>query len=250
MSLSSSLRAYKDLPQPGALPPPHKLCLYQNHLTIPKKRHLLPPHLQGNNSTGYSGRKLGQVKSHPLTPHPLVIARDGGGVPITDTLHPLALQIQGPLGQPAATLAEIYANQRGVEAMEAYPTMFDLLKDEGKPSTAERMATITSLLLQEWPALLIIVDGPPLRQQFLWGIDNPPLLLRQEYGFGWTDHLILTQCCGRATPTTVTINPDWWDLKDYPVVLPSTASTKATIFYQQTEASTMQQQCPSRLAYC
>ena len=112
------------------------------------------------------------------------------------------------MGQPAATLAQIFSNQRGAEALTVYPVIFDLVKDKGNPSTALRMATLISIPLQERPDLLIIMDVPPLHLQFLWVINK--LFFSYANKTVLDEHIVafLYDAVAGPTPLTITINPN------------------------------------------
>ena len=110
--------------------------------------------------------------------------------------------------------------------MAAYPDIFNLLEANGNPPTAEMMATLTSLPLQERPALRIIVNGSPRHPLVLWVIKKLPFYYSNKTALGRHIVTFSHDIVSEATYPTITINLDWWDLKDHPVVSPITAATK------------------------
>ena len=65
------------------------------------------------------------------TPPPLAGKR--GATQIPTRFPTLPLHGKGAPGKHATTLAEVCANQRGTDVIVAYPTTFDLLKEDGGP---------------------------------------------------------------------------------------------------------------------
>ena len=61
-------------------------------------------------------------------------------------LPPLSLKVQGP-PRSASTSAETCSNQRVTNSLAAYPTIFDLLRDDGTAQPAERMNILAHLPL-------------------------------------------------------------------------------------------------------
>ena len=103
-------------------------------------------------------------------------------------------------------MVEVCTNQRGDKALVAYPTIFDLLKDEGNLPTTERMTMLTSLTTEERPYLLIIVDGPTCHLQVLWVIEKYPLSYAKKTALGGQIVAFSSNVVSGSTPPTVTIN--------------------------------------------
>ena len=96
--------------------------------------------------------------------------------------------------------------------MAAYTAIFDLIKDNGTAQTAERMNILTSLPLQERPALLIIVKGPTRHLQVLWGIEKLPVSYTNKTAIGGHIVAFSHDIVAGDTPPTISINTNWWDL--------------------------------------
>ena len=92
--------------------------------------------------------------------------------------------------------------------MAAYPAIFNLLKDNGTAHPAERMNTLTSLLLQEMPSLLIIIGGLTLHLRVLWGIEKN---FSYANNTALDDHNVAFSrdiVAGDTSPI-ITISPNW-----------------------------------------
>ena len=107
----------------------------------------------------------------------------------------------------------------------AYPTIFDLLKYKGNLPTTENMTTLTYQPTKERTYLLIILNVPPHHLQVLWIIEKYPLSYAKKTVLDGQIVAFSRDVVSGATPPTVTINPNWWDIEDHPDVLPGTAAT-------------------------
>ena len=98
------------------------------------------------------------------------------------------------------------------------------------------MATQISLTLQEQPALLSIVYVPPRHLQVLWGLKKLPFSYANKAALDRHIVAFSRNVVAGATPPTVTINPNWWDLEYHLVVSPRTAATEVEKFTNNSAA--------------
>ena len=110
--------------------------------------------------------------------------------------------------------------------MVVHPNIFDLLKEDGVPTANERQTMVTSLKIQEWPDILLIVDGRPHHLRVLWGVGKPSFSYANRTGLDWNFVSLSCDVVSGANKSTVIIYTDWWDLKDHPVVSQNTVDTE------------------------
>ena len=93
--------------------------------------------------------------------------------------------------------------------MAAYPTIFDLLKDDGTTQPWKRMNTLASLPLQYMTSLIIIVKGPNHHIQVLWGIEKLPFSYANETALDVHTVAFSRDIIAGDTPHIIAISINW-----------------------------------------
>ena len=77
-------------------------------------------------------------------------------------------------------MEDVCTAQNGSQALAAYPKIFDLLKTDTIPEAKDRLDILALLAPEEYPALVLVVAGPPHNVQVLWGIERLPMLFNNS----------------------------------------------------------------------
>ena len=88
-----------------------------------------------------------------------------------------------------------------------YPQICDLLKTDTNPEAEKHLEILVHLYLENRPALIIVVKGPPQKIWYRWNVESPHVFLENSMGIDGQIFVLSHNLVEIALPPTIEISP-------------------------------------------